>query len=200
MRIFNSSIPLAWGELDIPLLGIDKDWFGKSLVPPLAFSLASDAENLWFVATRQAPVSVLPRAAPGIFTPGLWESDVAELFIASLDGTSYLEFNLAANGAWWAAKFSSLRQPSEDQPDFQKYIRTYHDAEGMDSWVAGISIPLGFLRDQISFGPGSLANAAFILNSPEQTFHSVAKLPGENPDFHQPSKFPKAIPLKLPAQ
>lgn len=198
MRIFNSSSPLAWGELDLPLLGITTDWFGKPLLPPLTFSLASDPGHLWFVATRQAPASFLPGATPGSFTPGLWESDVAELFIASHDGAAYLEFNLAPNGAWWASKFSSPRQTSEDQPDFQNHIRTYHDATDPDSWVAAISIPLGFLRDHISFGVGSPANAAFILNTPEQTFHSAAKLPGEQPDFHQPSKFPKAIPLKLP--
>jgi len=199
MRIFNTSTALAWGELDLPLLGIDEDWFGSPLLPPVAFSLASDPEYLWFVATRQAQASVLPGAVPGGFTPGLWEYDVAELFVASQDGNSYLEFNLAPNGAWWAAKFSSPRQVCDSQPDFQNNIHTYHDAPDPDSWVAAISIPLGFLRKHISFDVGSPANAAFIMNSPEQTFHSAARLPGGKPDFHQPSKFPKTIPLKLPS-
>jgi len=200
MHIFNSGDPLVWGELDVPLLGITEDWSGRALVPPLGFSLATDPRDLWFVATRQqARASILPGASPGEFIPGLWKYDVAELFIADPEGNAYLEFNLAPNGAWWAAKFSSPRELCEIQPDFQNHIRTYHDVEDADCWVAAVSIPLGFLREHISFGVGSPANATFILNSPDQTFHSATKLRGDTPDFHQPSKFPKTIPLKLPA-
>lgn len=200
MQIFNYRSHLTWGKLDLPLLGIASDWYGKPLIPPLAFSLASDTEYLWFVATRQAPTSVLPNAIPGQFTPNLWNNDVAELFIANHEGKSYLEFNLAPNGAWWAAKFSSQRQLCESQPNFQSTINTYSDTTDPNSWVAALRIPLEFLREQISFNVGSPVNAAFILNSPKQTFHTAAKLPGETPDFHQPSAFPKTIPVKLPPQ
>ncbi|MBG7608582.1 MAG: hypothetical protein IZT59_11225 [Verrucomicrobia bacterium] len=198
MQIFNSSSPLAWGELDVPLLGITSDWFGKTLTPPLAFSLASDSKHLWFIATRQAPASVLPDAIPGRFTPDLWKHDVAELFIADPKGKSYLEFNLAPNGAWWAAKFSSQRQLSEVQPDFECHMKAYADATDPTTWVAALSIPLEFLGEHICFGMGSPINTTFILNSPAQTFHTAAKLPGEKPDFHQPSEFPKSMLLKLP--
>lgn len=198
MRIFNSSAPLVWGKLDLPLLGINEDWSGRALLPPLAFSIAADPGHLWFVVTREAGASVLPAALPGEFIHGLWEYDVAELFIADPAGDAYLEFNLAPNGAWWGAKFSSPRKLCESQPDFQNHIRTYHDTQDADCWVAAVSIPLSLLVKHISFGVGSPANATFILNSPDQTFHSAAKLRGETPDFHQPSNFPKIIPLKLP--
>ena len=198
MQIFNSSTPLAWGEFELPLLGISSDWMEKPLAPPLAFSVATDLENLWFIATRQAPASIHPDAVPGEFTPGLWKHDVAELFIADIGGKSYLEFNLAPNGAWWAAKFSSQRQLCDDQPDFQTHIKTYTDGTDPNSWITAISIPLGFLRDHISFELDSPANATFILNSPEQTFHTAVKLPGSEPNFHQPSAFPKSNPVKLP--
>ena len=167
-------------------------------MPPLAFLLAADREHLWFIATRQARASVLPSAVAGSFMEGLWEGDVAELFIADPEGESYLEFNLAPNGAWWAAKFCAVRERSDVQPDFQNHIHTYHDTGAVDCWVAAISIPLAFLVEHISFRVGSPANVAFILNSPDQTFHSATKLRGEIPDFHQPLNFPKTLPLKLP--
>ncbi len=197
MQIFKSDTPLIWGELDIPLLGISSDWFGKPLSPPLAFSLACDSENLWFIATRQAPASIHPTAAPGEFTPELWKHDVAELFIADPRGKSYLEFNLSPNSAWWAAKFSSTRQPSELQPDFQSHVKAYTDASETSSWLTALSIPIGFLREHISFTHESPANATFILNSPAQTFHTAGKLLGAEPDFHQPAEFQKTIPVKL---
>jgi hypothetical protein len=198
MQLFITNTPLAWGELDLPLLGITSDWSGTSLAPPLGFSLATDPSHLWFVATRQAPATPLPGSSSGIFTPGLWEYDVAELFIADGNSGQYLEFNIAPNGAWWAAKFSSTRIQSEEQPAFSEYIQAYHDDPDPDSWLVALSIPLAFLKEQIGFGSGSSGNPAFIMNSPEQTFHSAARLPGTEPDFHQPERFPKLIPCKLP--
>ena len=198
MRLFHSIDQLEWGKLNLPLLGITEDWFGEALVPPLAFSLAADSKQLWFVATRQALALTNPAASSGEFTHGLWEHDVAELFIADPEGRSYLEFNLSPTGAWWAAKFSSPRELCKVQPDFQSQIRTYHDDGDPGCWIAAISIPIRFLVAHIGFAVGSPANAAFILNSPHQTFHSATKLLGETPDFHQPANFPRIIPLKLP--
>ncbi len=198
MQIFKSIAPLAWGELDIPLLGITTDWFGKPVTPPLAFSLAADSDRLWFVATRQAPASGHPDGMPGEFTPELWKHDVAEVFISDPEGKSYLEFNLAPNGAWWAAKFSATRQLAGSQPDFRSHVEAYADTTEPGSWLAAISIPLNFLHDQVSFAPGSPVNASFILNSPKQTFHTAAKLPGDEPDFHQPAAFSKSTPANLP--
>ncbi len=198
MRIFNTSSLLEWGELDVPLLGLENDWFGDPLAQPLAYSLVADPGYLWFVATRGASYSVHPDAAPGKFTPRLWEFDVAELFIADSLGEAYLEFNLAPNGAWWAAGFSSARVLAAGQPDFPGNVETYNDVSEPGVWIAAMRIPLAFLEKHVSFGLGSKANVAFILNSPNQTFHSVSKLPGAEPDFHQPSKFPRMVPVKLP--
>ncbi|MDP4722137.1 MAG: hypothetical protein NWS48_12995 [Akkermansiaceae bacterium] len=192
-----SKDPLKWGELDLPLLGIGSDWSGKPLLPPLAFSLAADAENLWFVATRQAEACVHPDAFLGSFTPELWKYDTAELFIADDKTGRYLEFNLAPNGAWWAAEFSSPRVASVTQPDFKSNV-TSHSGDESGQWLAALSIPLAFLRDTVDFGTGTKANATFILGSPEQTFHSAAKLPGAEPDFHQPSAFPILSTYPIP--
>lgn len=190
MVILESSKRLEWGDLDLPLSGILTDWHRNPLSPPAAFSLAQDGENLWFIAGREAPAMIHPSAIPGDFTESLWKHDVAELFITHPDEDTYLEFNLAANGAWWASAFSSARQPISTQPDFQNYIMSYHDENQEGGWLAALSVPLGFLKKEISFGSGSRANVTFILNSPTQTFHSASKLPGVEPDFHQPAAMP----------
>ncbi|MGJ8644855.1 MAG: hypothetical protein ACSHX9_15715 [Luteolibacter sp.] len=197
MKLFTTKNPLNWGELDLPLLGIGSDWFGNPLAPPLAFSLTADAENLWFVATRQSEACVHPDSSPGSFTPELWKHDTAELFFADSKTGRYLEFNLAPNGAWWAAAFESPRVLSGVQPDFKNHIIT-HSGDDPTQWLAALAIPLSFLKETINFGVETRANATFILGSPAQTFHSVAKLPGDEPDFHQPSKFPLISPCPCP--
>lgn len=198
MQLFIFEFPLVWGELDLPLLGVDSDWFGAPLAPPQGYSLAVDPTHLWFVASREAPAKSSPDAAPLTFTPGLWHHDVAELFIADPTSGQYLELNLAANGAWWAAKFSSIRTPADDEPDFMRHITTRREDGIPNAWVAAMVIPIAFLKETINFGLESTANAAFILNSPVQTFHSAHKLGGGIPDFHRPQDFPRLSPRKLP--
>ncbi len=198
MQLFVSETPLAWGELDLPLLGVDSDWFGSPLAPPQGYSLAIDPTHLWFLATRGAPASCAPEAPPLTFTPRLWLHDVAELFLTDTASGRYLELNLAANGAWWAAMFSSPRSLAEEVPDFEQHITTHSDADTPNAWIAAMVIPIAFLKDTINFGLESRANAAFILNSPVQTFHSVHKLGGSTPDFHRPQEFLRLRPCKLP--
>src|SRR5690606_39169830 len=97
VTVFECSRPLTWGELDVPLLGLGKDWHGAEMKSPAGFSLASDGRRLWFVATHREPADLHPRSRPGAFMPGLWEHDVAELFLATPCGRRYFEFNLSPN-------------------------------------------------------------------------------------------------------
>ena len=55
--------------------------------------------------------------------------------------------------------------------------------------MAALAIPIDILSARIGFGATSLINVTFILDSPDQKFVSAAKLPGAEPDFHQPSHF-----------
>ncbi|MGJ8725393.1 MAG: hypothetical protein ACSHYB_12615 [Roseibacillus sp.] len=125
----------------------------------------------------------MPNSKEGQFCPELWRFDVAELFLADPIRQSYLEVNLAPNGAWWMCWFRDVRLAQEKQPDFAGV-----KAEGQwqsDAWSASIRIPKRLLPplEALSY------NITFILNSPQQSFHSLAPLPGEEPDFHQPSSF-----------
>jgi hypothetical protein len=193
VQIFTSGSPLVWGELDLPLMGINSDWNGKPLEPPLGFTIAADRTNLWFVATRQAPAFHHPGANPESFIEGLWKYDVAELFLADPKSGAYLEFNLAPNGAWWAAAFTAPRVRSEVQPDFQAAVTAHFTDGGDGTWFAALAIPTAFLEANVCFGFGETANVTCILNSPQQTFHSACKLPGTDPDFHQPYHFQRTI-------
>lgn len=197
VKIFQSDHPLAWGELDLPILGMTSDWHARPLSPPLGFVIAADSSALWFVATREAPASCLPGVEPGSFMEGLWQGDVAELFLADPDDGSYLELNLAPNGAWWAAKFIEPRVRSQQQANYQAIVTSYWQRIDANSWCAALRMPLDFLQKEIGFSSRTTGNVTAILNSPTQTFHSASKLPGAEPDFHQPSAFPLLKPSAL---
>jgi len=190
MNIERISGKLKWGALDVNLFGAVKDWYGKELEHPVGFSFAIDEDRLWFIATHAAPASLHPDARPNRFTRELWKYDCAEFFLTNPQNGRYLEFNLSPNGAWWAAEFSAPREGMGEAP--LQGVETYAQIGDDGSWLAAASFDLLEMHDRFSFGPDSTLNAAFILNSPEQQFISLAELDGDEPDFHQPEKFKKA--------
>lgn len=197
MQIFTSEKPLKWGELDLPMMGLTHDWFGEKLASPSTFTLAEDGEFLWFISIFPDSTNIHPDSKPGQFTPELWKYDVAELFIANPETGEYLEFNLTANGAWWASKFASVRQPSSVQPGFTGMIRSHHDLAGGQQFVAGLRIPLIFLKKEIDFSASTTANITIIRDTPSQRYLSACKLPGRQPDFHQPQYFSHLSPTLI---
>jgi hypothetical protein len=199
MQIFTSEQPLAWGNLDLPMIGLTNDWFGDKHEPPSTFTLAKDSNFLWFISIFPKSSIIHPMASPGQFTHELWKYDVAELFLTNPETGEYLEFNLTSNSAWWASKFSSIRLPSDKQPRFTENILTHHDKSQADYYVSGLQIPIIFLQKEIDFGFITRGNITIIRNSPNQLFLSASKLPGLQPDFHQPNSFKNLsfIPLQF---
>jgi len=118
MNIEIADKSLRWGELDMNLFGIAGDWYGEKFDKPLTFGLAVDQDYLWFVGGHQQAASIHPSAKPGAFQAELWKYDVAEFFLLDPTTGRYLEFNLAANGAWWSTVFTAprLRESEEDVP------------------------------------------------------------------------------------
>jgi hypothetical protein len=199
MQIFTSEKPLEWGKLDLPMMGLNADWFGDQLESPSTFTLAKDPESLWFISIFPKSAHIHPMASPGQFTPELWKYDVAELFLANPETGEYLEFNLTSKGAWWASKFASIRLPCQKQPYFIENIQPHHDKCQNDYYVSGLQIPIIFLQKEIDFGFITRGNVTIIRNSPKQLFLSASKLPGLQPDFHQPDSFKNLsfIPLQF---
>jgi len=196
--VFESKSPLAWGSLDVPLLGLSKDWHGASIADPAGFSLAADAKRLWFIATHRKPASLHPQSRPGKFMPGLWQHDVAELFLATPDGSRYFEFNLSPNGAWWSCEFKGPRVREEETDIVMPEVAAFSELAPDGGWVAALSIPLDLLRARLGFGPETLANVTFILGHPAPHYLSAADLGAGEPDFHQPGKFRKLQFSPLP--
>ncbi len=185
---------LAWGSLDLPLLGISHDWFGAPIAPLPGYALATDQTHLWFIATRQAPAQVHPQAKPGQFIEGLWEADVAELFLTDFNSGRYLEFNLAPNSAWWGCEFTSPRQRASNIIEQMPEVQTYADLAADGSWLAAMAIPLEILRSRIDFSPSTRANITMVLGAPKPQYFSVCKMPEQPLDFHQPAFFSQLDP------
>lgn len=192
MNIEVAEQQIFWGYLDLSLFGVAKDWYGKELEKPAAFSFAVDHSHLWFVACHQSPAKIHPDARPGVFQAELWKYDAAEFFLLDPATGRYLEFNLAPNGAWWSAEFTAPRVKAEDKDKPFPDVATYADLSPDGSWMAAAAIPLKHLRAKFNFGPETKLNATFILGSPEHKFLSAADLGGGEPDFHRPEKFPTA--------
>lgn len=171
------------------MLGLDKDWHGEPVVPAAAFSLAMDPHRLWFVAHHRRPARIHPQARPGHFLPGLWQHDVAELFLANLSRGRYYEFNLSPNGAWWSCEFTAPRVRADPCEIAMPDVATFADLAADGSWLAAMAIPLDLLRARLDFGPTTHANVTLILESPNQRFLTATDLGGGEPDFHQPSGF-----------
>lgn len=191
MTIFTSPRPLLWGELDIPLLGLVADWHGASVSPPAGYVLAADARRLWFIAHHRKPAELHPQARPGDFQAGLWQYDVAELFLADPASGRYFEFNLSPNGAWWACEFTAPRVREEEADIVMPEVATYADMAADGSWVAAMAIPLDLLQARLDFGPRTRANVAMILGFPDRIHLSAGDLGGGEPDFHRPQAFPE---------
>jgi len=189
MLIEHKKEPLYWGALDLGLFGLNKDWYGKEIETPAGFGMGIDHGSFWFVATRRAPAMLHPKARPDQFTPELWKYDCAEFFLSHPASGRYLEFNLAANGAWWSAEFTAPRVRAQEEDLPVPGVKTYGELSPDGSWLAAASIPLDALKARFDFGPETRMNVAFIIDSPEQKFLSAVPAAEGEPDFHRPDLF-----------
>lgn len=190
MTVVRSEKPLVWGELDLPLFGIGKDWHGEAVDPQAAWCVALDPQRLWWVASHARPARLHPASRPGRFVPELWKYDVAELFVSDPRSGRYFEFNLAPNAAWWSCEFTAPRQRAEAGEVVFPGVTTHAELAPDGGWLAAMSIPRDLLEARLDFGAATRFNVTFILGSPEQRFLSAADLGGGEPDFHRPERFP----------
>ena len=191
MTVIRSVKPLAWGEIDVPLFGLNEDWYGKRVSPQAAFCVAVDPRNLWFIASHPKPARLHPAARPGRFTPELWKHDVAELFLHHPTSGRYFEFNLAPNGAWWSCEFTGPRLRAEEVEIAFPEVATFAELAPDGGWVTAMAIPRDLLEARLDFGRDTRINVTFILGSPEQRLLTAVDLGAGEPDFHRPDKFAK---------
>lgn len=194
MTIFKSAGIFRWGELDVPLLGAGRDWFGKAVEPLPGYCVAVDPERWWLVAMRRGTARLDPDSRAGGFRGGLWRWDVAELFLGGGDGR-YLELNLAPNGAWWSCGFRGPRVADDEVP--LAGVESHAAVAEEGGWLAALSVPRQEV-ERVLGGEAERGNVCFIVDEP-QRFVSVSDLGGGEPDFHRPEAFPKLEWRELPA-
>ena len=170
---------------------ISEDWYKKRLPPENKsfFKIAIDENNLFFCGK----VNNLPNCdkdhKSGEFIEGLWEKDVAEIFIKDDQTNSYQEFNLSPTGAWWSAIFKDYRvrdYDAEKKLSLESVI-VETKTEIIDSWCSILVYPRDKIGVVCDFNENSKLNATFCLYNitGNVTYISFAKYKeGVSPDFH----------------
>ena len=141
----------------------------------LHFELA--AHPLIFSASRQAPALIHPAAQSGQFQPELWMYDVVEFFIATADGSRYMEFNLCPNGAWWAESFSAPRVIDETAPSLYRSAVAATGRMRPAAWECRAAFPFQHLRALGIYPPACRLAVCPILHSPSLIFLTTAEVP-----------------------
>jgi hypothetical protein len=172
------------------VLRIDRTWSDEPLAAAERADVRIDATDEGLALFVDAPFhgDPPPPGPPGP-TPRLWEHEVVELFVAGpgADGeVEYLEVELSPHGHHLVLRLRGVRRVvAEGLP--LDYCATIGDAR----WRGEARIPRRWLP------PPPHRAAAFALHGAgdARRYLSSVALPGDGPDFHQPSCFP---PIELP--
>jgi len=162
-----------------------RQWNGEASRTSLSYDLIRQEGRITFSVQFPLGATTHPEAQPGEYTAGLWRYDVGELFL-TVDGQKYIEVNLAANGAWWMAGFTGIRQ--EDEQFIPPVVEVVL-GQGEVRWSCdeqSIAVYLGQV-EKLYY------NVAGILNTPDYEYLSLCDLGTSEPDFHQPRQFSKRL-------
>lgn len=165
-----------------------ENYLGEELRFSAAFAIGISRDTCYFGFETDLRPSE-SELQPGTYHEGLWNGDVAELFL-STDG-GYTEINLAPSGAWWSCRFESARKRAPQEPTPLHGVQVLR-AQRASGWKVALSFPL------CSVGGNTLltGNVTAILGVP-RTYLSWAPLPARKLDFHQPSAFLQLAPAGL---
>jgi hypothetical protein len=173
-------IPRAPERVHLP---IDRSWDDR----PLEAGRAASAE-LWLLpegsvriaaSFPELPKERIPGAPPGSRVANLWEFDVIELFFVFDPAERYLEVEIGPRGHFLALSFDGIRQRSREHERFRPKVLL----DGAPRRVE-IEIP-----PELFDGPLRALNAFAILDGEH---HAHSAMPGPQPDYHQPTRFPPA--------
>lgn len=187
LPIYVSQKILSISDLSkFPSFKIQNGWLSGQDNQPPEFTLAVDPQNFLFSFHANSK----PRhnsEKQGAFVSGLWNYDVAEIFLKDDDSDSYQEFNLSPSGAWWTQCFESYRKPSSQKTN-QEQVQTFSEIN-KDNWEVGIIIPKNILGINCSFSENSKANICAILGQNPRNYFSYNSVTSNKPDFHEESNF-----------
>ena len=114
VSVFQSKCALSADDVrSLPRQSISSSWEHVPLSYPFSWSLALDPATMWLCCSLPGGGTVKSGSARGDFVEGLWEYDVAELFVRDARG-AYQEFNVSPTGAWWSMTHTEYRVRSND--------------------------------------------------------------------------------------
>lgn len=167
------------------------DWYGRPSRFQAFFRIALSSHTLsyeFYCPQKKPQANLLLQT--GSFVEGLWNEDVAELFIKNPEG-AYHEFNLSPAGAWWTAAFSRYRKRIDSHPLNSARIE---NAYGESWWRARLSFSLEELYPASKLSlEGLKFNVASILNPSQPEYLCWGHHSGGEPDFHLDSCFCRAL-------
>lgn len=183
--VYSSSRELSVDDARaVPRSSMRTCWNGSALPQPLSWSVALDPRALWFVCELPGGRVCTSQKSHGQFLEGLWDEDVAELFIKGENG-AYQEFNLAPSGAWWSMTLSEYRKRRTDskRPEPLHISTTI----GSDRW----EVVAAFGRDtlEIPLLPSSRIHVSGMWCRPEPCYLSSHPPSGVAPDYHHSACF-----------
>lgn len=191
MKVYESSTPLSQEQvLALPRESRVRDWHDAPLPTPLSWSIALDPHALWFVCNL--PGGGRSSSTPGAFVEGLWEEDVAELFIKSPSGL-YQELNIAPSGAWWSMTLADYRVRRE--------IAQRPHVLSLSTFIEGASwsVVAAFARStmEVPVAPDSLLHVSGMWYQPQPCYLSSHPASGEAPDYHHRGCFEPVVMLPV---
>jgi hypothetical protein len=167
---------------------LNTDWYGIALQTPPQWGLVLTEDSLIFRGKLSTAPNCIAPDKSGDFVEGLWEADVAELFLLNPKTGYYIEFNLGPKGAWWCCTFESPRVRTNTGPEKLTGVKTTA-AFSESAWDSVLKIPLKSLPTRLVFDPETTkGNITFCVGVP-QHFVSLADLGDGVPDFHRPDKW-----------
>ena len=196
MKVYSLSSSLAHLErlFDLPALRIEHDIQGKTFGAEAKFWVAFSPEQFYFAAMVNRPADCERQHHAGQFVEGLWERDVAEVFIREEHSQRYQEFNLSPAGAWWTQTFAEYRVRETSSPEKTDLENTRPAITSISdsAWQAALVLPRKTIQMRSSFDTGVLIHIAAILGSSPRIHLSSHHPAQPKADFHQADCFQRA--------
>lgn len=185
---FERLFELTWTKLD-------RDYLGRTCDKEISFIVAADKENFFYAAQTTLSPDFDSDPIPGKYFEGLWTKDVASVFMRENASNQYQEFEISPNGAWWSMAFEKPRDRLLNQ--FRMPSAETIAMRIGDGWRAGFKMKRSELTINFDFKKGSALNFCAVLGQGPRTYMSYSIMPGEKPNFHQPTCFVPAMFVKI---
>ena len=158
--------------------------------PEAGLHLRPDGVMEFSAAMKPGPHDLF-KPAQKEFVTGLWNGNVAELFLLNPANGRYLEVHLSTTGQWWACVFTAVRvrEIESGRPLPLSVVQHRRDKAGR-RWQASLQVPTPVIcqllgaRDFMQLHANLTAIAHPLTG--RTLYFSLAAMPGAKPDFHQP--------------